>query len=117
MNRVARSARVDWAYLRPGCESCVKARAELDARGLDIAATRSTRDALTDSEARELLDGLDEVRILGAGGGVRQPGAATSVDDLRGPTGGLRAPMLRRGRRLLVGFRAAALKEWLDSTD
>jgi hypothetical protein len=68
---------------------------------------------MQDADARALLGSVDEV-ILARGKSVRRakPSELT-IDDLRGPTGGFRAPMLKVGKRLLVGFHADALKELL----
>jgi arsenate reductase-like glutaredoxin family protein len=106
---------VDWFYARPGCESCEKTRAELDRRGLAAREERSTKSPLDDADVRALLAEVDEVWIARGARIDRRAARGTEVDDLRGPTGGIRAPLLRRDRRLLVGFRASTLKEWLDS--
>ena len=69
----------------------------------------SKKRPLTDAEARALLDTVDEV-VIARGKSVRQLSAReVGLDDLRGPTGGFRAPMLRIGRRLHVGFHQASL--------
>lgn len=83
--------------------------------GVEIAEERSARRApLSDAEARLLLAAADEV-LVARGTTVRTlPAAEATLDDLRGPTGGFRAPLLRRGRRLLVGFHAEALAQFLD---
>lgn len=107
-------SRIDWFYARPGCESCRKTREELDRRGLVPVAERSTRQPLDEGEAKHLLRSVNEVWILR--GGAVEPRRASSVRvaELRGPTGGIRAPMLRAGPRLLVGYREAILREWLN---
>jgi hypothetical protein len=38
-----------------------------------------------------------------------------TLDDLRGPTGNFRAPMVRIGRRLLVGFHEETLRKELGA--
>ena len=110
-------APVDWLYARPGCESCAKARAELSRRWSAVRAERSTREPLTDAEAKALLATVAEVWIARAGKAERRAAGAVAVADLKGPTGGIRAPLLRRGRSLFVGFGATTLKEWLDTTE
>ena len=110
-------APVDWLYARPGCESCAKARAELGRRKSEVRAERSTRQPLDDAEAKNLLASVDEVWIARAGRVERHDAGAVGVADLKGPTGGVRAPLLRRGRSLFVGFGAATLREWLDTTE
>jgi arsenate reductase-like glutaredoxin family protein len=111
----AKGRGVDWFYARPGCESCEKVRAELDRRGVAANDERSTKQPLSDPEVRALLGEVDEVWIARGAKIDRRATRDVGVDDLRGPTGGIRAPLLRRDRRLLVGFRESTLKEWLDS--
>ncbi len=65
---------------------------------------------MSDAEVGALLASVDVVVVV-RGKARRQIAAAdASLDDLRGPTGGFRAPILRFGRRLLVGFNEEALK-------
>ncbi len=63
---------------------------------------------------RELLGSVDEVWIARGKKVEKRPAAATGPDDLKGPSGNFRAPLLRRGKRLLVGFHAASLQELVD---
>ena len=58
---------------------------------------------LSDAEVRALLKE------------VEAKAAETKVDDLRGPTGNIRAPLVRVGRKLLVGFNPGVLKELLGA--
>ena len=68
---------------------------------------------MSDAEAKQLLASVDEV-VLSRGKAQRRLRAKeTSVDDLRGPTGSIRAPLVKVGRRLLVGFSKDALEESL----
>ncbi len=57
---------------------------------------------------------MDEVWIARGKKVEKLAARAAKPDDLRGPTGNFRAPMLRRGRRLLVGFHAASVEELAD---
>ena len=86
----------------------------LRSREVAVKEERSSRNALTEPEVAELLRGVEEVWIA-RGKNVEKCAAETATpDDLRGPTGNFRAPMLRRGRRLLVGFHAASVAELAD---
>jgi hypothetical protein len=86
----------------------------LKSSGTGIADERSTRASpLTDTDARALLRAVDEVWIARGRGLDRRPAKRCRPADLRGPTGGYRAPIVRRGRTLLVGFHRAALDELL----
>jgi hypothetical protein len=68
---------------------------------------------LSDADARALLRTVDAV-TLARGKSARTLSARdVSLDDLRGPTGNFRAPMLRVGRRLLVGWHEETLRELL----
>jgi len=115
MKRPAGSLAIDWFYARPGCESCEKTRVELERRSLEPREERSTKRPIDDSEARALLGSVDEVWIARGAKIDRRLAARVTVGDLRGPTGGIRAPLLRSGRHLLVGFHEATLREWLDT--
>ena len=88
----------------------------LDATKARIAATRLAKSSpLSEKDVRALLKEVDEV-FIAKGKAVRTlPACEATPDDLRGPTGNFRAPMLRIGRRLLVGFHAETLKEELGA--
>lgn len=68
---------------------------------------------LTDADAKALLKEVDSVTLAKGKTARTLPAREVSVDDLRGPTGGFRAPMLRAGRRLLVGWHEETLRELL----
>lgn len=87
----------------------------LDAGKVTVDVLRlSRKEPLSDDDARALLSSVDEV-IVARGKTTRTLTAAeASVDDLRGNSGGIRAPILRVGRRLLVGFHEATLKDVLS---
>ena len=81
----------------------------LSERKLAIAEERSTRDPLTQAEVKALLGSVDEVVLVRGRSVQRHPARRIRPADLKGPTGGFRAPMLRRGRTLLVGFNVESL--------
>ena len=68
---------------------------------------------LTDADAKALLKEVDEVTLARGKTARTLPAREVSLDDLRGPTGNFRAPMLRIGRRLLVGWHEESLRELL----
>ncbi len=87
----------------------------LDEHDAAVAETRSTRQPLNDDETRKLLDEVDTV-LIARGKNVRSLDAAqTQVDDLKGPTGNVRAPLVRRGSTLLVGFHLPSLTDLVTS--
>ena len=70
----------------------------------------SRREPLTDADAKALLGAVTEV-LIAKGKSVRKvPAKEATPDDLRGPTGNFRAPLLKVGRRLLVGFHEETLR-------
>lgn len=81
--------------------------------GVSVVAERSTRQPLSDVEVRQLLAGVDRVVLARGRRAESRAAAEVTPDDLRGPTGNFRAPMLRRGRTLLVGFHPESLAELL----
>jgi arsenate reductase-like glutaredoxin family protein len=68
---------------------------------------------LTDADAKALLKEVDSVTLARGKSARTLASREVSLDDLRGPTGNFRAPMLRAGRRLLVGFHEETLRELL----
>jgi len=84
----------------------------LSAQKTSVREERSTKKApLTDDEARALLAAVATVVIARGKRAERRPAAEVALDDLKGPTGNYRAPILRRGKTLLVGFHAESLAE------
>ena len=87
----------------------------LEAKKAEVREEReSRREPLTDSEARELLRSVSEVVIARGPSMRRLKSSEAGLDDLRGPTGSFRAPMIRKGRTLLVGFNDEELKKLLS---
>lgn len=103
--------KIDWLYHRKHCETCKKAEAH---RG-DMA-VKETVDAAktryTPADALLLLEGVDKF-IAAKGAKVvefnlkkERPDDDTLLAHLIGPTGNLRAPTVRVGKTLMVGFNA-----------
>jgi len=79
-----------------------------------VARERSSRkDPLSTDEVRALLATVDEVVIAKGKKAETRLAREVRPDDLRGPTGNFRAPIVRRGRTLLVGFHAETLEALL----
>jgi hypothetical protein len=73
----------------------------------------SRRQPLTDADARRLLGRALRV-LIARGRAVREAKAAeVALDDLKGPTGNYRAPLVLVGSTLLVGYQPEALAELL----
>ena len=83
----------------------------LDSSKATVRAERSARkEPFSDREVRELLRKVSSV-IVAKGKQSRQLEASKAkLADLKGPTGNYRAPIVRKGKTLLVGFNAEALE-------
>lgn len=68
---------------------------------------------LSDADAKALLAEVDTVTLARGKSARTLPAREVGLDDLRGPTGNFRAPMLRVGRRLLVGWHEETLRDLL----
>lgn len=75
-----------------------------------VAEERSTKKApLTEAEVRKLLAAVETVKIARGRATEVLPARRVKPADLKGPTGNFRAPIVRRGRTLLVGFHPESL--------
>src|SRR5262245_55255771 len=88
--------------------SCVKAAKFMDARGTALAEQVSASKKLSKKDAEGLVRAATRV-IVSKGNKVAEfvPGndaMSAIVEAMLGPTGNLRAPTLRIGKVLLVGF-------------
>lgn len=86
----------------------------LDKKKAKIQEERIAKKApMSDAEAKALLKTVSKV-IVAKGKAMREMDAAdATVEDMRGPTGNIRAPLVRKGKTLLVGFNDAALAKLL----
>ncbi len=83
----------------------------LEAGDAKIVSDRNSRkEPLTDAEAKKLIASVNKV-LVAKGKKLRElaPGD-TVLDDLKGPTGNYRAPIVRKGKTLLVGFHPETLE-------
>lgn len=77
------------------------------------------KQALKEKEALALVREVDEIyatkgrKVIYVDLRQDKPGKAQLLALLLGPTGGLRAPTLRKGRTLVVGFDAATYEKLL----
>jgi hypothetical protein len=94
--------------------SCGRTREVLDVTKARVATTRKAKtEPLTEADVRGLLKEVDTV-VIAKGKSTRTvPARDATLDDLRGPTGNIRAPLMRIGRRLLVGFHEETLRKEL----
>jgi hypothetical protein len=88
----------------------------LDATKARIVTTRlSKSDPLSEKDVRALLKEVDEIVVAKGKSAQTLPAREATLDDLRGPTGNFRAPMVRIGRCLLVGFHEETLRKELGA--
>lgn len=86
----------------------------LDANQTTITEERPARkQPMSEAEARTLLSLVDEVIISKGKASRKQAAKDTKLDELKGPTGNIRAPLIRQGKKLLVGFHEGELKALL----
>ena len=83
----------------------------LDERQAEVGEERSTRRPLEVAEVKALLASVREVVIARGRKAERHSAADVRPDDLRGPTGNFRSPMVRKGETLLVGFHEETLRK------
>ena len=88
----------------------------LDRHAASVAQDRNSRkQPLDDDDVRQLLADVDTVFVARGKKRREIPAAETILDDLKGPTGNYRAPMILSGSRLLVGFHPETLEQLLAS--
>jgi arsenate reductase-like glutaredoxin family protein len=95
--------------------SCERTRAVLQAQKVSVQEERAARKSpLSDDDARALLSQVERVTLTKGKNAQTFAASQVTLDQLRGPTGNFRAPMLRRGASLLVGFSEPALLSFLQ---
>ncbi len=88
----------------------------LDRTKARIAEERSSKSApMTDADVKALLAAVDEVVVAKGKKVVTVAAKEATLDGLKGPTGNYRAPMVRVGKRLLVGFHPETLEALLKA--
>ena len=79
--------------------------------GAEVRQERNSRkEPLSDKEARELIEQVTRVIVAKGKKFEELPAAKVKIANLKGPTGNYRAPMVRKGKTLLVGFHAETLE-------
>ena len=101
--------KIEWAYLRKGWASCVKAQSVFDKTKTVIQETADARkEQVADEQAWKLLQSAEEI-VVGRGKKFLsfKPTAENKTEILTnclGRTGNLRAPAIRIGKKYIVGF-------------
>jgi len=84
----------------------------LEAHHAAVRLERSARkEPLDDDEARKLLKSVSTVWIARGRNVEKHSAKELTPDALKGPTGGFRAPIVRRGKTLLVGLHRETLEK------
>ena len=84
----------------------------LDSRDTKIVSERSARkEPLAEKDVRALLKRVSRVIVTRGKKSTTLEAAQARPDDLRGPSGNFRAPLLIKGKTLLVGFSEEALRD------
>lgn len=100
--------KVDWYYFRKGWTTCNKASKFLEARHIDIKETVLASKKLQAEDSKALLQAAGKlIALKGKKITKFKGGSDTSeeaVDAMLGPTGNMRAPTIRIGKTLIVGF-------------
>jgi arsenate reductase-like glutaredoxin family protein len=111
----------EWSYHRNGCKTCGRAQDFMKRHKVKPAATvvdaRKTR--MGEAEALKLAGEVEEIfatkgtKLIHVDMKKDKPDKATLVSLLIGPSGNLRAPTLKVGKKLLVGFDETAYAKTL----
>ena len=112
---------VDWYYRRNNCDACAKSDAGLTKIGAEARETADARKVRYDRAAVvKLARSMSRVVAI-RGDAVTtidisrdKPGDDALAKALLGPTGNLRAPTIRVGKTLVVGFSQAIWAELLS---
>jgi arsenate reductase-like glutaredoxin family protein len=109
---------VDWLYHRKNCVSCERARGFLEQYAVEV---KSEADARKDKKDRAAALALAKtVGVIHVAKGKKivtlnlakdAPDDDTLAALLIGPTGNLRAPTIKKGKTLYVGFNEDAYRE------
>lgn len=112
--------RIDWYYYRASCDGCAHSRELLAKKNADIVETIDARTTRFDRAAALALarTALHVVATRGRSLVRYDMKKSPPTDDdlarsLLGPTGNLKAPTIRIGRKLIVGFNADVYKSEL----
>jgi arsenate reductase-like glutaredoxin family protein len=104
-------ASVDWYYHRPGCTTCGRSQAFLERKKLAVKEqVNAAKIRFDPKQALELVRQAGRV-VVAKGKKVVDfdmkrdpPDDETLLKHIIGPSGRLRAPVIRRGSTLLIGF-------------
>lgn len=102
-------AAIDWYYFRRNCSTCARTDEFLAAHQLDPADRTNATRKLQRDDALRLAGEADRLIAIKRGAVdtldlTADPGEDAVLPLMLGPTGNLRAPLLKVGATLLIGF-------------
>lgn len=102
---------LDWAYLRAGCITCKRAQGFMERKQATIReTTNAKKDTIPGAKALNVLKDADELyatrgtKVFHLNLARDKPSREELEKLLIGPSGNLRAPTIRKGRTVVVGF-------------
>lgn len=111
-------SKVDWSYHRNSCKTCGKTAAFLADHNIAVKTQVDARKTpLVDADALELVRQVNQIYVTRGTKVVHldlkrdQPDDAAILALLIGPSGKLRAPTLKLGKTLVVGFDQATYEQ------
>ncbi|WP_157605878.1 ArsC family (seleno)protein [Schlesneria paludicola] len=102
-------SKVDWSYHRKNCNSCSKATEFLTEHNVSVNTTVDARTVpLVESDAQALIDAANEIYVTRGTKvlhfDLKHERPAELLELIMGRSGKLRAPTLKVGKTLIVGF-------------
>ena len=105
------AGKIDWYYHRKGCRTCARADAFLAQSQLQVVEQINARkDRLGPDDAIKLARSVSELFVMRGKRLIHfdmkkdEPSDDELIRLMIGPSGNLRAPTMRRGNKLFVGF-------------
>ena len=102
---------VDWSYHRNGCKTCGKTAAFLTDHQIDVAQQEDARKVpLVEADALTLVGQVNDLyvtrgtKVIHIDLKSERPDDESLLSLLIGPSGKLRAPTLKIGKTMIVGF-------------
>ena len=93
----------------------MRTREVLDRKKTTVREERQSRKApMSEADARKLLDSVSDIVVSRGKSSRRLTREEATLDDLRGNAGAFRAPMVRKGKTLLVGFNQEELEKLIE---
>jgi arsenate reductase-like glutaredoxin family protein len=115
---------VDWFYDRSGCKACSGAREFLSRHGIEAAvrvdAKKRKLNRLESFRLARQMDGIYATRkklVVYLNLRVRRPDARAVARLILSPSGCLRAPAMRVGKTLVVGYHEPVFRDVLGICD